>query len=133
MDPISENVTPGDPLRLLFQECGHHAAPDGLEARVLEKMAAPAVPAHRPAPLVGRWGWAVAVVLLVLISLAGLRSVVPAPTLPHQIPGYAVEPCLQAFHRFINAPWMAAMTLGVATAMLLERLYTLRMSKLIVR
>lgn len=133
MDPISENVTPEAPLRLLFQECGHRAVPDGLEARVLEKMAAPAVPAHRPAPLVSRWGWAVAVALLVLISLAGLQSVVPAQTLTHQIPGSAVEPYLQAFHRFIPAPWMAAMTMGIATAMLLERLYTLRMSKLIVR
>lgn len=133
MDPISEHVTPDDPLRLLFLESGHLAAPGGLEARILEKMAAPAMPVHLPAPLVSRRGWAVTAALLVLISLAGLQSVVPAQALTHHVPGFAVEPYLQAYHRFINAPWMAAMALGIATAMLLERLYTLRMSKLILR
>lgn len=133
MDPISEHVTPDDPLRLLFQESGHRAAPDGLEARILAKLAPPAMPVHRPAPIVSRTGWAVAVTLLVLISLAGLQAVIPAPTWTHQFSGSAVEPYLQACHRFIHAPWMAAMTLGIATAMLLERLYTLRISKLTVR
>lgn len=134
MDPFGARVGPEDPLRTLFHEGGHHAAPAGLEARVLEQLATTTVPLHRQTPLIAPKGWAFATALLVLVGLAGLLSAAPAAQAwTGQVPGLSLEPYVQACQRFISAPWMASMALGVVMAMLMERLFALRGFKVMAR
>lgn len=130
MDPISEHIDPDDSLRLLFHEAGHLAAPAGLEARVLERMAA-TVPLSRQAPLISPKGWALAAALLVLGFAGAMPWFAPARSFTDGLPNVSVESYFQACLQFISAPWMVAMVVGLAMVMALERLFTAGTSRLI--
>lgn len=92
------NPNEGDAaLRELFRESGHSTAPDGMEARILQRLAVMPVPVHPAEPaLVPKWMWfgAGALMLACIGSLlsqpeAGTgivqRYVPPMPELPFQV------------------------------------------------
>lgn len=68
-------------LRSLFREVGGHTAPPGLEGRILQRTAlVPAFQAVGAKPLLPRWAWVLAGLILAALLLLGLNTTTPAGT-----------------------------------------------------
>ena len=99
-------------LRDLFRDAGPLVAPEGLDARIMQRIALPTKPALAPEKsLVPRWAWIAAIALLALFALITGSDGGTSPTwatrwMPH----------LQ-LDAVLGSPWLI-MGLAGATALL---------------
>ena len=102
-------------LRDLFHQAGPLSAPDGLEARVLQRIAVTARPALAPEkPLLPKWAWyAGGLGLLAVAFLPGNGTSSPSPWV-EKIPDFSLE-------NAISSPWLM---MALATGALLIGLDT---------
>ena len=87
-------------LRNLFQETGLLSAPEGLDARVLQRIAITAKPVLKPErPLLPVWAWAAGAISVVAIALIPSEKTGTAAPLTKWIPTIH-------FDTVLSSPWV---------------------------
>lgn len=101
-------------LRSLFREVGGHTAPADLENRILQQLAVAPAAAPDPKPLLPRWAWMFAALVLGVSLVLGLNALARAGTgMARLLP----EGLLDGLFR---SPWLSMALAAVALLMALN-------------